>query len=464
MQSRPLPHSIQSVAVLPLNNLSADPGQEYFVDGMTDELTTELAHVGALKVISATSAMQYKGAKKSLPQIARELNVECVLEGSVLRDGQRVRITAQLIEASTDRHLWADGYEGDLKDALNLQRQVAQAIVQQVQAQLSSDERLRLANRHDVDPAVHDFYLRGLYHYNKGTEKDFRDAITYFQQAIAREPGYASAYAGIANAYSQLSTYYLPPNEAMPKAKTAALKALAIDDSLAEAHAALGFIKVTYDWDWEGAAREAQRALELNPNLAAAHDAAALYLSARGRHDQAVASIQRAHQLDPYSIPIVADHIFLTFLARRYAESVEVGRRAVEDEPNAAMFHAYLALPYAMQGRFSEAIAEGETGHRLDDSPLLESFLAGVYALAGRKADAERLVNDLEQKHKSRYSCSYEIADAYVALGQTDVAFRWFDTAYNERSDCMFALKVDPRLDRARANTRYQDLLHRVGL
>ncbi|MBV9074509.1 MAG: winged helix-turn-helix domain-containing protein [Acidobacteria bacterium] len=464
VRSRPVTHSIGSIAVLPLKNLSADPGQEYFVDGMTDELTTELAHVGALKVISATSAMQYTGAKKSLPQIAHELNVEAVLEGSVLRDGQRVRITAQLIEAATDRHLWADSFEGDLKDALNLQRQVAQAIVEKVQARLSPDNRLQLMNRQEVDPVAHDFYLRGLYHYNKGIEKDFRDAIAYFQQAIAREPGYASAYAGIGNAYSQLSTYYVPPNDAMPKAKAAALKALAIDDNLAEAHAALGFVKVTYDWDWEGAAKEAQRALEQNPNLAAAHDVLALYLTARGRHDQAIASIQRAHQLDPYSIPIVADHIFLTFLARRYSESIEVGRRAVEDEPSAAMFHAYLALPYAMQGRFSEAIAEGEIGHRLDNSPLLESFLAGVYAVAGRKLDAERLVSDLKQKHESRYSCSYEIANTYVALGQADTAFGWFDTAYNERSDCMFALKVDPRLERIRTDARYQDLLRRVGL
>ena len=456
--------AIRSIAVLPLHSLSADPAQEYFADGMTDELTTELARIGALKVISVTSAMQYKGVRKPLPQIARELNVEAVLEGSVLRDGEHVRITAQLIAAANDQHLWADTYNRDLKDVLNLQREVAQAIAQQVRAQLSPDQETQLAARHQVDPAVHDLYFQGLYHYNKGAEKDLQDAIGYFQSAIAKEPNYAPAYAGIADSYTQLSTYYLRPTGAMPKAKAAALKALAIDDSLSEAHAALGFVDVTYAWAWEAGAKEARRAIELNPNNATAYDVEAIYFSAKGLHDQAIAAIQRAHQLDPYSIPIVADHIFLAFAARRYAEAIEVGRRAVEEEPNAAMFHTYLALPYAMQGRFQEAISEAETGHRLDNSPTLESFLAGVYALGGRKSDAGRLVDDLEQKHESQYSCSYEIADAYVALGQKDIAFRWFETAYRERSDCMFLLRQDPRLDGLRSDPRYQDLVHRVGL
>ncbi len=460
----PAPTGIHSLAVLPLANFSNDAAQDYFADGMTDELTTELARISALRVISRTSAMQYKGAHKPLPQIAKELNVDAVVEGSVLRAGNQVRITAQLIRAASDTHLWAESYDGDLRDVLHLQKQVARNIAQQIQVALTPQEQSLLAANRPVDPEVHDLYLRGLYSLGKGDERGFTQAIEYFERAAAKDPGYAAAYAGVAEGYYNLSTNYWPPREAMPKAKAAALKALQLDENLSEAHSALGGVHYFYDWDWAGAEQEARRARELNPNNADAYDVMANYLSTIGRLDDSVSEIDRAHAINPRSVPIMMDRIIITAMARKYETAIADGQEATASEPDAGALHAWLSVAYVLAGHHKEGIAEAEAGYRLDDNPLHESILAAAYARGGQKTDAEKVLADLKEKLKKRYSCSYEVGIAYVFLKRPDTAFQLFEKAYQDRSDCMPMLGVDPRLDEIRSDPRYRDLLRRLDL
>lgn len=460
----PAASGIHSVAVLPLANLSNDSAQDYFAEGMTEELTTELARISALRVISRTSTMQYKDAHKPLPQIAKELNVDAVVEGSVLRAGNRVRITAQLIRATTDTHLWADSYDGDLRDVLGLQKEVARNIAQQIQVTLTPQEKTVLAANRPVDPEVHDLYLQGLHSLGKGDERGFTQGIEYFQRAAAKDPGYAPAYAGMAECYYNLSTNYWPPREAMPKAKAAALKALQLDQNLSEAHSALGGVHYFYDWDWAGAEQEARRAMELSPNNASAYDVMAGYLSTVGRLDESVSTIDHAHAINPRSVPIMINRIVITSMARKYEQAIADGQQAIASEPNAGALHTWLSVAYMLAGNSREGIVQAETGYRLDDNPLHQSILAAAYAKGGKKTDAERVLADLKEKLKKRYSCSYEVGIAYVFLGRRDTAFQLFEKAYQDRSDCMPMLGVDPRMDEIRSDPRYQELLRRLDL
>jgi serine/threonine protein kinase/tetratricopeptide (TPR) repeat protein len=458
------PGTIRSLAVLPLENFSGDPSQDYFADGMTEELTAELAQLSSLRVISRTSVMQYKGTHKMLPEIARELNVDAVVEGSVLRDHDRVRITAQLIRAANDQHLWAQSYDRKLQDVLDLQSEVARNIAEQIQLTLTPREKTRLSSRREVDPVVHDLYLQGLYHYNKGTRQELEAAMADFRQALAKDPDYAPAYTGLSECYGALSTFYLPPWEAMPKAKAAALKALELDDSLAAAHADLGSVALFYDWDWPAAEREAQQAIALDPNSALAHDLYASVLATSGRHQQAWAEMQRARAADPFDPLIAVDAVLWPTMSRQYDLAIENGKQAIALDPGNAQVHSWLALPYALKGEFPEAVKEAEAGHRLDDSPIFTSILAYSYARAGRRQDAEKVLVELKEVLKKRYSCSYEVGVAYAALGEKEEAFRLFQKAYDDRSDCMPLIKVDPRLDAIRSDPRYQELVRRVGV
>ena len=463
-QQAPAATGIHSLAVLPLANLSNDSLQDYFADGMTEELTTELARISALRVISRTSAMQYKGAHKPLPQIAKELNVDAVVEGSVLRAGNQVRITAQLIRAATDTHLWAESYDGDLRDVLHLQKEVARNIAQQIQITLTPQEKTVLAVNQPVNPEVHDLYLQGLYFLGKGDERGLTQAIEYFERAAAKDPGYAPAYAGIAECYGTLSTNYWPPREAMPKAKAAALKALQLNQNLSEAHSALGAVHYFYDWDWAGAEQEAKRAMELSPNNAAAYDVMGNYLSTVGRLEESVSAIDRAHAVDPRSVTIMADRIIITTNARKYEQAIRDGQEETASDPNAGSLHTWLSVAYMLAGRYKEGVAEAETGYRLDDNPLHESVLAAAYAKAGKEPDADKTLADLKEKLKKRYSCSYEVAIAYIFLGRRDTAFQFLEKGYQDRSDCMPMLGVDPRMDAIRSDPRYREFLRRLDL
>jgi len=455
---------IGSIVVLPLENLSRNPEQEYFTDGMTEELTTDLAKIGGLRVISRTSAMQYKGTKKSLPEIGRELKVDSVLEGSVLRAGDRVRITAQLIRASTDEHLWAETYERNLKDVLPLQGEVARSIASQIKVTLSPEEQSRLTPRRAVSSNAHEDYLKGLHYLHRNTEADLRTAIEYFQRTTEQDPNYASGFAGLASAYANLSTNYRAPREVMPQAKAAALRALELDQNLAEAHTWLGFVSINFDWDAVTAEKELKRATELNPSYSDAHNIYAWCLSGMGRHEQAIAEAKRAMELDRFSRLTYGDSSWVLLMARRYERALLESQTVVERQPDFGYARAVLGLSYAENSRYAEAVMEAQSATRLDDSPFILALLAQVHALSGNKSQAMRVLQDLEQLTKKRYVCSYEVATAYVLLREKDRAFRWFDKAVEDRSDCMVVLAVDPRLDSLRSDPRFQDLLRRVGL
>jgi len=457
----PLP-KIESLAVLPLANLSGDPEQEYFADGMTDELITSLGKIGALRVISRTTVMHFKGAKKTLPEIARELNVDAVIEGSVLRSGDRVRISAQLIHAATDQHLWAETYDRDLRDILALQSDVARAIAGEIKSKLTPAEQARLAKVRPVNPEAYELYLRGRYFWNKRTEETVKKSLDYFEQAIRRDPGSALAYAGLADSYIILGSYeYLPPKEAYPKAKAAAQRALEIDRTLAEAHASLGRFGIEYDWDWSASEEEYKRAIELNPNYATAHHWYADYLAWVGRHNESLVEIERARQLDPLSLIINTVVAISLSYARRYDEAIEQFHRTLEIDSNFAVAHLYLADAYAQTSHFPEAIAEAQKAVSLSGAaPVFVADLARVYAVAGNRAAANRLLKDVLRRS---YVPKYHVAMVHIALGKHQEALDWLDKAAEDRSPQLVLLKVDPGLDPLRSDPRFQDLLRRMN-
>ncbi len=462
---RAAPQRIESLAVLPLANLSGDPEQEYFADGMTEELITDLAKIGALRVISRTSIMHYKGTRKTVPEIGRELNVDAVVEGSVLRSGGRVRITAQLVEAATDRHIWAQSYERDLRDVLSLQSEISRAVVRQIQVVLAPDERARLAGARTVDPDAYQSYLQGRYQWNKRTAAGLTKAISQFEEAVARDPGFAPVYVGLADCYSSLPDYSgMRPEEAYPKARSALLKALSIDDTLAEAHASFASM-LQSEWDWAGAEREYRRAINLNPGDAKAHHWYAMYLSSMGRHDDAITEIGRALQLDPVS-PIINANVGLVYIqARQYEKAGEALRRALDLDPHFHVTRVRIGLLRALEGKFEESIAEFQTALSLTGGDLVErEWLGLAYGLAGRKADAGRILDEMKALAGRTHISPLIFAELYAAVGQKDQAFAWLERAYTSHDGGMIDLKVEPWLDPLRSDPRYQDLLRRVGL
>jgi len=462
-RARDAPGRIQSIAVLPLENFSRDPEQEYFADGMTEELITNLAQIRSLRVISRTSVMSYKGTKKHVPEIGRELNVDAVLEGSVQRAGQRVRITAQLVRAVNDQHLWAKSYERDLRDVLALQSEVAQAVAREVRAAVTPEEQARLARARPVDPEVHELYLQGRQHVSMAVEKELRTAIALFERGLARDPNDARCWAGLADAWANLSDFYLPPMEAMPKARDAAERALRLDDSLADAHASLGFVYTIYDWRWADAERELRRALELNSNYAPAHGWYSWLLAALGRPSESLRESRLARELDPLSPMILGNAGWAAMVARQPDEAIPALRRAIELEPGLGMAHATLAIVYAQKGLRSEALAEARTAQEVDHSPLILAMTGSAIATAGDLEGAREVLARLAEISKTRYVCPYEVGVIYAHLGEIDEAFRRLEKAYQVRSQCLPFLKVDPQLDPIRSDPRYADLLRRLA-
>jgi TolB-like protein/DNA-binding winged helix-turn-helix (wHTH) protein/Flp pilus assembly protein TadD len=387
--NRPSP-PIRSLAVLPLESLSTDPSQDYFADGMTDELISALGQISALRVISRTSVMTYKHARKPLPQIARELNVDAVVEGSVLRSGDRVRITAQLIEASADKHLWSQSYEGELRDALTLQNRVAAAIADQIRINLNPQEQAALTDGKAVNPEAYESYLKGRYFWNKRTAEGLKVALAYFNQAIDEDPNYAPAHSGLADTYALLADWeygVMTPKEALPKAKAAAIKALELDGTLGEAHNSLAFCLDVFDWDLDGAEREFRRALELNPSYATAHQWYASHLVVRGRNDEAIAEMRKAESLDPLSLIISADLADFLIIAGSYDESIRESRKTIELDPNFALAHNQLGQAFLQKQMRDEAIAELQAGVRLSGgSPTIMANLARAYAASNRRS------------------------------------------------------------------------------
>jgi serine/threonine protein kinase/Tfp pilus assembly protein PilF len=458
----PVP-KIESIAVLPLENLSHDPEQEYFADGMTDEMITTLSKIRALTVKSRTSTMQYKGAKKPLPQIARELGVDGVVEGSVLQAGGRVRISAKLIEATTDRLLWADSYDREPRDVLALQSEVAGAIANEIKIELTPQEQAGLAHAPLVNPAAHEAYLKGRF-LNWGTDQQRRKARESFEQAVSIDPNYAPAYAGLADYY--WATLELPPRVARPKAREYALKALDLDPNLAQAHAALADIKFYADWDWAGAEKEFQRAIEINPSDAEAHRTYSVYLSLLGRSEEALAEIHRAQQLDPLSTVLIqVDLGWAFYFARQFGAAVDQCQRALEFDPHSDNAYDCLGSAYLAQGRCDQAIAAFQSAVSLSGGdPARRVGLARAYALAGKKAEARNVLDELGQRAKSTYVPPYYLAILHAALGENEQAITWLEKAYRERDTYLPYLKVDEALDPLRPDPRFQELLRRVGL
>ena len=458
--------AIHSLAVLPLENLSGDPGQDYFADSMTDELITNLGQIGELRVISRTSAMQYKrGGRKPLPQIARELNVDAVVEGTVVRSGNQVRITAQLIQAHADRHIWAQSYEGNARDVLTLQRQIASAIAEQIRLKLTPQEQTLLKTAHIVNPGAYEDYLRGHYVVQTGAIDGYERSIVYFNQAIAKDTENALAYAGLAESYVELGHMVkLPPEQAFPSARKAALRAIQLDDSLAEAHQALANVKFLYDWDFPAAEREFLRALELNPNSLNARADYADYLIAMGRSDESIAERRRNLEIDPLSRRPIWALATGYYWARRYDEAITQSRYGIELDPNHWSGHLDLGLALEQKHQFPEAMSELQKAIETSNDKTWVSFIAHDMALSGDRAGAQKIIADLQQLSKRTYVSPWLFAMIYPDLGDKEKAFTWLEKCYKRREHDLVFSKVWPMFDSLRSDTRYQDLIRRVGL
>jgi TolB-like protein/DNA-binding winged helix-turn-helix (wHTH) protein/Flp pilus assembly protein TadD len=457
---------ISSIAVLPLENLSSDPEQQYFVEGMTDEITTDLAKLPGIRVISRTSAMQYKDTHKTMPQIARELNVDAVVEGTVLRVGNRVRIRTQLIYAPADRHVWAQAYERDLKDVLTLQANLAQDIAGEIQLKLTTQQRANLAVARSVDPEAHEFYLKGRYFWNKRDQAGFAKAIDYFQQAIAKDPAYAAAYAGLADSYALSGGFNLiPAEQAMPLAQAAAEKALELDSNLAEAHASLGLIAPFNNWNWADAERHYQRAIELNPNYATAHHwYAEGYLMPVGRADEAITEIRKAQELDPLSAVIATDLGKELYFVRKYDEALVQLRRVLELDPGFVSAHNWISDTLLEKQSYHDAIEELEKTKSFREERVYIRQTAYLYARMGRRAEARAALRKSLDLSKGKQVSSGAVALTHAALGDKEETFQWLEKAYTERSSFMTSLKYWSVLDQMRGDPRFADLLRRVGL
>jgi len=459
--------AIRSLAVLPLKNLSSDPEQEYFSEGLTDELIARLASLDGLRVISHTSVMQYKEARKPLPVIAKELNVDMVMEGSVLRLGERVRVTAQIIDAADDRHFWAETYERDHRDILALQNEVTREIARSIKLKLNPSDRQRLAVSRQVNPEAHADYLRGRFYLSKRTVSELETAARYFEQAIALDASYASAYAGLADSYALLAGYdsATSPGEVTSKARAAAAKALEIDETLAEAHTSLALIAQNYDWDWETAEREYRRSIELDPNYATAHHWYAEFLSYLGRFDEAFSQIELARQLDPRSLIIAADKGAILYYSRQHELAIQQFRSVLEVGPKFP--RAYIVRhPLVEMGRFAEALALTEGIIAMYGESMWDlAWLTYIYSRGGQYQLARNALARLEER-KGRKDLGVDprpMVMAYVSAGKMTEAFAWLDRCYRERCTMLTNLKVDPLFDPLRGDPRFMELLRRVG-
>ncbi len=456
-----------SLVVLPLENLSGDKEQDYFADGMTDDLIANLAKIRSLRVISRSTAMAYKGTHKPLSQIADELNADAVVEGTVMRVGNRVRITAELVQVSTDRHLWADTYESPIGDVLTLQNRVSAAIVDEIRINLTPEDKERLAKNPSVSPEAYEEYLKGRYYWNKRSGEGFAKAIRYFENATRKDPQYALAYAGLADCYGIIgATIYgsVPAAEAAPKAKAAAIRALQIDPSLAEAQTSLATAKFNYDWDWAGAAEGFRRAIQLDPSYATAYQRYSLYSIAMGRFDDSLEQIKKARDLEPLSISINASFGWRLYLAREYDRSIAQLRDTLEMDPSYEWAHLTLGQAYEQKGQYDLALEELRRAVEIShSSPLMVSALAHAYALSGNHSEALKLLAQLDALSKKQYVSPFYVATVYLGLGKNEFAMNWLQKAYADRSNGLVFFKVEPELDPLRSDPRFISLLRKLN-
>jgi TolB-like protein/Tfp pilus assembly protein PilF len=455
---------VESVAVLPFENLSNDPNQEYFADGMTEELVTRLGEISDLRVTSRTSVMRFKGSRRPLPEIARELGVDAVIEGTVARSGNHVRITANLLHAATDHHLWANSYDSEIEDVLVLQNNAARSIAAAVRTNLSP-EQIRGTSQRRVNPEAYQAYLRGKYYRSEWTKEGFEQAITSFRHALDSDPTYAPAYEGLADVYNWLGLWGLQPaTETYPAAKAAALKALELDEGLAEAHADLGQIKLVFDWDWSGAEQEFKRTIVLNPNSAAAHFYYGVFLTAMGRSGEAIKETQKALALDPLTPSTNLQLGWVLYYARRHGESIAQLKKTLALAPDFAYANMELGWNYAQKGMYVEAAAQCQRAVSLmPDEQVTLGGCGNVFGLAGRRQDALTLLGRLKKASARGYLDPYNVAYLYDGLSDNDHVFEWLERAYRERSASLYALRFETWSDRLRSDPRFRDLLRRMN-
>jgi TolB-like protein/Flp pilus assembly protein TadD len=455
--------SNKSIAVLPFDNLSRDPDNAYFAEGVQDEILTRLAKVADLKVISRTSTQHFKSAPENLPQIAKQLGVTNILEGSVQKAADQVRVNVQLINAMTDAHVWADTYDRKLTDIFAVESEIAKAIAETLQAKLTGAEKTSIAKAPTANPEAYELYLKGRFFWNKRTGTDLRKAIEYFDQAIAKDPNYALAYVGLADSYLLLSSYAaVSPGESLPPARSALKKALELDDSLAEAHASFGLL-ATLELDLERAINELKRAVELKPNYATAHHWLALAHMTLAQFDPAISEAKRAIELDPLSLVINADTSWIYFSARRYDEADARVRKTLEIGPQFFLAHYYFGEVLQFKGRLGEAIAEFQKAFELNNDPYSLGMLGQAYARNGQRDEAQKILARLNEEAKSHYMAPYALALVQIGLGDKDRAIEELDHAYQEHeTNYLFAIKVDPMLDDLRGDPRFEALVQKV--
>jgi TolB-like protein/DNA-binding winged helix-turn-helix (wHTH) protein/Tfp pilus assembly protein PilF len=458
------------LAVLPFENLTGDEGQDYFSDGLTEEMISQLGRIDIqhMGVIARTSVMHYKQSRSPLEQIGRELGVQYVLEGSVRREADKVRISAQLIQMRDHTHLWSRQYDRELSSLLALQSEIAQEITDEIQLTLGDHERVAADRKPAASPSsyeAYDVYLKGRYFWNKRTTAGFQQAAEYFQQAIAKDPNYAPAYAGLADTFALMSSYSIAsPNEIMPKARAAALRALQIDDTLAEAHTSLALITENYDWDWQTAEKEYRRAIQLDPNYATAHQWYAEYLTWLGRFDDAFRESERARQLDPLSLIIATDYGASLYFSRQYDRAIDEFHTVLAMEPSFPRANMVM-FAHVEKGMFAEALDDIEKWRRIDDTPYLWAEQAYVYGRSGQQEQARHALKKFEEwNRRGQPRPTPEILLAYIAVNRKDEALAWLQKASVEHSSVLITIKVEPAFDPLRSDPRFRALLHRVGL
>src|SRR5580692_6990884 len=470
---RPVSAARTMLAVLPFENFTGDPAQDYFSDGLTEEMISHLGDLDPrhLGVIARTSVMHYKHSQASIPQIGKDLGVQYVIEGSVRRDSERVRITAQLIQVNDQSHLWAREYDRELGHLLELQTEIAREVANEIEFSLSGRRPIKAAREAAArvpDPTsyeAYDLYLKGRYFWNKRTEGGFRQAADYFQEAIDQDPNYGRAYAGLADTFTLMSTWFVgSPDELMPKARTAAMRALELDESLAEAHASLALIRENYDYDWPGSEKEFRRSLELDPQYAIAHQWYAEFLSWQGRFPEAFAESERARQLDPISLIGATDRASILYESRQYDSALKQWRSVLDLDPTYAHAEHMMIPAYLQLGRYDDAVKVIDRWEAVGEGPWMWGWKAAVYTRAGHPDEARRAVAKLEQSSGSSANRAATLLVAYLGTGQKERALELLQQMYAEHSNAVVQMKVDPMFDPLRSDPRFKDLLLRLGL